>query len=368
MKVSILSKMVWFLVLVILVLAVLAGCDIDSTGPENSDPELTIWLGSYTESGGDDSGAIMLDISSDGRKVTAEIVCRSHDPEGIYGHVYLKGSADGDDIDLHFDPQHPEASEIFDVQLTMGPDGTMTGYFYTSVYDMTADFDCSGLEWADATVDTFFDVGVQIRGMAFDGEHLWISTYSYDHLLIDSTTAIIDTIAVLLEGYIHFTSESMTSDGNVLWNGMPITVSDGGIKTNESNIIEFEKNGDIIRIFRFSHRISGLAWSGEDLWALSSKSDILYRMDLEGSVIDAVAVGVPDLYDIEFDGTYFWAFGWYMERLYKISSTGEVLMVYHLPGEHRIVIPGGLAFDGSHYWCGFITNYPISRILRLSME
>jgi hypothetical protein len=368
MKISILSRMRLFLALVALAIFAVIGCDDKSSGPDRTEPGLTIWLGSNSDTGGVDSGAIMLDLIRNGRKVSAEAVIRSRVLEYPFDHIYFTGTADGDYIQLHLDTDRMPYDYEFDIQLTVGSGGTLEGSFYHSAYGMTADLECAELESADATADTFIDVRAVTLGLAFDGEHIWISTSGRDYFIMDSTAAIVDTIAVLFETDMHWTSDALTSDGTLLWGGFPVTVTDPDGSRNESDIIEFTKDGSISRRFRIGHRTSGLAWSGEDLWSISIESDLLYRLGLDGSVLQTVTVDVPDLVDIAFDGEYFWAIGWFFKRLYKISGAGDVLTVYHLPGEHTFVYPAGLAFDGSHFWYNFDTSYLDSRIYRLSVE
>ena len=244
----------------------------------------------------------------------------------------------------------------------------MTGSFYYSTYDMTGDVDCAGLEWAEAGADDVIDVNAVILGLAYDSENVWMSTSGMDHILMDSTSALVDTVVVFLEGEARWTSDALTSDGTVMYGAYPVTVAGPEGSSNESDIVEFEKDGDVLRRFRIGHRTSGLAWSGEDLWSLPIGSDSLYMLDLDGTVLDAVHAGVPDLVDIEFDGEYFWAIGWFMRRLYKLDSFGGVLMVYYLPFEYGYVYPTALVSDGSHLWYSFNTSYLGSRIYKLSVE
>lgn len=368
MKSAKISGILSSLVLALLALAVLPGCDTVGTGPPPSDPELTIWLGSYSSSGDDDSGAIMIDINRTGRTATAELVIRSHEQETPYNHLYLKGSAIGDHMNLRLDTDRTGSGFTFDLQLRMGPGGTMTGSFYFSTYDMTADIDCIELESAEAGADTLIDVSEVTLGLAYDSEYVWISTSSRDHFLMDSTAAFVDTVVVFLVGDARWASDALTSDGSLLYGGYPVTVTGPERARNESDIVEFERNGNVIRRFRVGHRTSGLAWSGTGLWSLPIESDSLYSLNLEGTILDAVPVGVPDLVDIEFDGTDFWAIGWFMKRLYRIDSSGEVLTVYRLPGEYGYIFPTALAFDGSHFWYSFNTSYLDSRIYRLNVE
>lgn len=368
MKTAVIPGLLSSLILLLVAFAVLPGCE---TGIPNHPPvdyELTSWLGTYSSSGGDDSGVIMLDIARNDRTLTAEAIFRSRESEYPYDHIYLKGRVRGDDIELSLDTERIPYVFEFDLDLVMGSGGSLSGSFYHSAYDMTGDIDCTVLETADAAVDTFVDIKAAGIGLAYDGEHVWMSASGRDHILIDSTFALVDTVAVLFEYETHWVSDALTSDGTLLFGGYPVTVTVPGGTRLESDIIVFEKNGDISKRFRIGHRTGGLAWSGEDLWSLPTGSDYLHRLDLDGSSLESVSVDVPDLVDIEFDGTHFWAIGWFMKRMYKISSSGEVLTVYHLPGEYGFIYPAGLVFDGTHFWYSFNTSYFETRIYKLRAE
>jgi hypothetical protein len=368
MKSAVMPGLLSSLIMLLLSFAVLPGCETGIPNPPPVDSELTVWLGTYSSSGGDDSGVIMLDITRSGGALTAEAIFRSRESESPYDHFYLKGSAHGDNIELSLDTDMIPYIFEFDLDLVVGSGGSLAGSFYHSAYDMTGDIECTRLETADAAVDTFVDIKAAGLGLAFDGEHVWMSASGRDYILIDSSCALVDTVAVLFEYETHWVSDALTSDGSLLFGGYPVAVTGPGGTRNESDIIVFEKNGDISRRFRIGHRTSGLAWSGEYLWSLSTGSDYFYKLDLDGTNLESVSVGVPDLVDIEFDGTDFWAIGWFMKRMYRISSAGEVLTVYHLPGEYGFIYPAGLVFDGTHFWYSFNTSYFETRIYKLRAE
>jgi hypothetical protein len=189
-----------------------------------------------------------------------------------------------------------------------------------------------------------------------------------DHFLMDTSCVFDDTVAVLFEGGLHWTSDALTSDSTSLWGQFPVSVSGPGGLRNESDIIEFGKEGSVLGRFRVGHRVTGLSWDGENLWSLSTSSDAFRRLDPQGNMIDSVSVGIPDLVDIEFDGEDFWAIGWFMKRLYRIDGSGEVTAVFHLPGEHEPIFPAGLTLVGARFWYGFNTSYLDSRVYRLLAE
>ena len=356
------------ILLSIFVISFLPGCGSDAPGPVPPGEGLTIWLGSYTSVGGDDSGSVMFDIDRDGRRVTAETVIRSRRNERPFEHLYLEGSTDGDIIELSLDTARVDYQFQFDVHITLGSGETMSGSFFHSFYEMTADFDCQELESSEAEVDTFLDMHTVMLGLTFDGEDAWISTAAMDHFLVDSTLVFVDTVAVLLAGGAHWTSDALTAGDSMLYGAYPVTVAGPEGSVNESDIIVFTRDGEVSGRFRVGKRISGLAWSGEDLWSLPVESDSLHRIGPDGVILESFAVDVPDLVDIEFDGEYFWGVGWFMKRLYRISATGGPVKVYHLPGEHGFIFPSALAFDGSRFWYGFNTSYLDSRIYLLNVD
>jgi hypothetical protein len=57
-----------------------------------------------------------------------------------------------------------------------------------------------------------------------------------------------------------------------------------------------------------------------------------------------------------------------MKRLYRISGSGDVMSVFHLPSEQGPIYPAGIAFDGERFWYSFNTTYFNTRIYGLRMQ
>jgi hypothetical protein len=348
-----------------LMLAQLA-CEDKSAGPDPVETFQLAFLGAYADEEHGDRGVIMLDIESDGSGLAGEAVIRSRVDEDPYIHVYLKGSTDGEDIELALDTDKVPYQYELTILATRGPGDDLEGSFSYPSGGLEAEFEASALEQADAAVEAYVDLDVSTGGLAFDGEDIWVSTVTRDHIIMSLGGAFIDTVVVLREGA-HWTSDALTSDGTHLWGHLPVTVSDGGVIRNESEIEKFTKEGVIVDSFRIPHRTTGLASDGEYLWSLKAESDSLFRLDGEGTILEAIEVPLPDLVDIDYDGAYFWGIGWFMKRLYKMDGAGDVLRVYHLPCEDGNVFPSGIVFDGEHFWYGLNTVYLDSRIYKVTV-
>jgi hypothetical protein len=342
------------------------GCEEDSSRPDPVEPYQLILLGSYADDEQGDQGVILLDLEFAGAELTGHAVIKSRVNESPLLNVYLKGSSDGDDIQLDLDKEKIPYQYELTITATMGTGHDLTGTFSYPLGDLEAEFQAVTLETADAAVDTLVDLDVSTSGLAFDGEDIWVSTVTKDHILMNLDCAFVDTIAVFIRDA-HWTSDALTSDGTHLWGHLPVTVQGGGEVRNESDIQKFTKEGVIIDSFRIPFRATGLAHDGEYLWSLAADSGSLIRFDDQGTILESIELGLPDLVDIEYDGVYFWGIGWFMKRLYRIDSEGRVLRVYHLPGETGIIFPSAIVFDGEQFWYAFNTSYLDSRIYKMTV-
>jgi len=343
------------------------GCEEKSSRPVPVEPYKAVLLGTYADDGQGDWGVIMLDIDSEDETLTGEAVIRSRAHDDPFLHVYLKGSMDGEDMELDLDTDKVPYQYELTILATKGPGDDLAGAISYPAGGLEAEFEASVLEQADAQVQDFVDLDISSKGLAFDGEDIWVSTITSDYVIMNLEGVFEDTVVVLLWEEAHWTSDALTSDGTHLWGHLPVTVGGGGVALNQSEIKEFTKEGMVVDSFRIPHRTTGLASDGEFLWSLKAESDSLFRFDGEGAIQEGIELPLPDLVDIDYDGAHFWGIGWFMKRLYKIDGAGEVLRVYHLPCEGGNVFPSGIVFDGEHFWYGVNTVYLDSRVYKVAV-
>jgi len=357
----------WVILAGAVLLAGGCGHDDPARPDDESTPVRAFWHGTYASDDGSDHGTLALDVLAGGGQATAELVVRSSVHDDPNDHVYLEGTAAPGALDLQLDRNRIPYAFEFDLQGTEGADGSLTGSFSHPTFELTATFACRGVEVDTLTVESFYDLHATVLGLACDSSAVWASTMGWDYLVVDNLGAVLDTVVVYIWPETHWTSDALTFDGSNLFGHLPITVNDGDVVSDESDIVEFTREGEIVRQFRTGRRTSGLAWDGTHLWSLPIKSDMLFCLDDSGAPIDSLTCAVPDLADIAYRGDCFWAVGAWLQRLYQIDRTGEILRVYDLPRGDIVQAPMGIACDDSTLWyC--CDSWPLSRIYRLSVD
>ncbi|GEM_PF-1000920 len=355
------------LIFVAFLIFIQSGCEDNASNPDPAESSKEILLGSYEKGDQSDGGVVMLDLEYSGSSVTGRAIIRSRLNEYPYLIVHLKGSRQGEAVQLGLDTERIPYQYELTIQATRDLAGDLAGTFFYSIDSLSADFECAVLDEDAAAVDTFVDMNVSVLGLAFDDDNIWISTVSADHILMNTDCSFEDTVTVLMWQGAHWTSDALTWNGTHLWGHLPVTISDGGETRNESEIEKFTREGVITDSFGIPFRTGGLAYDGADLWSLSTGSDSLFRFDTLGTILEGIEIGLPDLVDIEYEDGFFWGIGWFMKRLYKIDPSGEVVRVYHLPGETGIIFPSGIVYDGEHFWYSFNTTYLDARIYKITV-
>ncbi len=139
--------------------------------------------------------------------------------------------------------------------------------------------------------------GTQPNGLAWDGSHLWMSSY-------------------MANGGIYMLEPS---DGSVLKMCTPPTAQYGGY--------------------------GGLAFDGTYLWQADSYGGGIYKLNTaDCSVVSTIPS--PDMYlnDLAWDGNYLWVCGYTSGKLYKLEpSDGSIVAEFDIQGE-------GLTYDGTYLW------------------
>jgi hypothetical protein len=176
---------------------------------------------------------------------------------------------------------------------------------------------------------------------------MWASTLS-DFVRMSVAGEILGRVVVYYAQGLRWTSDALTSDGTHLWGHLPRTVQDATGLHNRSLIIEFAKDGTVTNEFEIPHRTNGLARGAS--CGLSPDATGFKRFDATGNILESIDVFLPDLSDLEYDGTYFWCIGWFLSRLYQIDRSGEIVRVFDLPQDTGTVVPVAIAHDGSLLW------------------
>ncbi len=186
------------------------------------------------------------------------------------------------------------------------------------------------------------------RGLAYDGEALWVCGDSTDQLYrIDgggNVLMVVDTPTVWSDG--------LTYDGEFLWHGSSyldriykLDPADGGMETY------FNSPGG---------RPDGLAFDGTALWHADYDLDRIYRIHINGSVLGAFDAPGPNPNGLTFDGTHLWNADSESRTLYRLTTAGTLVGAYPAPGDH----PTGMTWDGAFLW---VADNATDRLYRMAV-
>lgn len=324
------------------------GCGGGPTTPSGSGTDAgvrTFWQGTYIgqNTAGPDHGSLVFDLVRSGTSVTGELVFRSR---VFADHDVLFMAGAGDAETLAVVPDTSRVGYIFSAGLnaTASPVGELTGTFRYQPTGLVAEVHCGKIPVAAITTELTVEPPDYVRGLATDGEHLWASTLS-DFMLLDEQGLLQDRLMVELSPGLYWTSDALTWDGALLWGHLP---GNRGSETY-SVLIAFDRDGVVQHQVETPDRTTGLAAGNGELWSLAG-GDLLRVNPADGSVQERVPVQLPDLKEIDYDGTDFWGVGWFLPRLYRIDRQGEVLMVADLPDAPGASYPAAVVRDGDSFW------------------
>lgn len=333
------------LVTFLLVLLLPVGCSDGPTTPLGSGPPVReFWQGTYTgqTAAGPDHGSLVFDMVRSGTSVNGELVFRSR-VSSDYGVLFMAGTGDAETLAVV--PDTSRISYTFSAGLNASRSDTgLTGTIRYQPTGLVAEVDCREIPVAAITTELTVEPPDYVRGLATDGVHLWASTLS-DFMLLDRQGMVQDRLTVQLQPDLYWTSDALTWDGWLLWGHLP---GNRGSETY-SVLIAFDGNGVVRHQVETPDRTSGLAAGNGELWSLAG-GDLLRVTQADGVVVERVPVQLPDLKEIDYDGTDFWAVGWFLPRLYRIDRWGDVLMVADLPEAPGASYPAAVVRDGDSFW------------------
>ncbi len=174
-------------------------------------------------------------------------------------------------------------------------------------------------------------------GFTWDGEYLWVGSYSGILYKVDSTT-----------GAIVF---QMNAPGTVAsglgWDWHALWVSD-----RDSDLIYRvdPATGDILWTLTAPGAWpGGLGWDGRDLWHSNyySPSHIYYMDDETGEIYDDFPAPMERGMGIAWDGISLWNADYINDVIFELDpTTGDVIQSFAAPDDS----PHDLAYDGHYLW------------------
>ncbi|MFA5130078.1 MAG: hypothetical protein WC477_04135 [Patescibacteria group bacterium] len=184
--------------------------------------------------------------------------------------------------------------------------------------------------------------------IAFDGTHLWAS--SYDHLAeIDiNTNAVIASVALDWQ-----TAAGIAFDGARMWTafagGWEVTAvnvqTNVRDRTNKNNAVD--------------NNTHGMAFDGKYVWSARGDAGTVIKNDLTdgGSGIATTTVGINP-YGLAFDGRYLWVANAGSDNVSKVDTITNAVIATTTVG----TAPHGIAFDGKYVWVANSGSNTVSQI------
>lgn len=184
------------------------------------------------------------------------------------------------------------------------------------------------------------------RGLAWDGENLWLvaaedEEFPTIYKLDPSDGSVLDSFDAPGPGH-----RDLAWDGESLW------YSSHGHRT----IYQIDpSDGTVLNSFLSPRgddsQPRGLAWDGENLWHSDAAGPerMIFRLSPEdGEVLDSFTSPVTLPVALEWDGTHLWTSQLSEPtNLVRFTTTGEIVSSIESPGEEAAV---GLAFDADGPW------------------
>ncbi len=194
------------------------------------------------------------------------------------------------------------------------------------------------------TLWSFTCPGPFCNGLAWDGEHFWLSRGDSAVLYRLSSTGVVETVFGLPPEVVF--PADLTWDGAHLW-----MVDEQSARAYELD----PATGNALRSFRLPDSASadpnswGLAWDGQYLWHSDyTGTGHIYQLDtVAGAVVSQFIPPNGDMLGIAWDGTYLWGVDMGTQFAYKMTvPAGTVVDSF----EWQVPSPLGLVWDGSFFW------------------
>ncbi len=135
------------------------------------------------------------------------------------------------------------------------------------------------------------------------------------------------------------------------WDGEHLWITSEGA---EKIVAVDPESGAITREIPFPIAATGgSAWDGTSLWQLAYAERKIYQIDRDSGTIrgSIKAPGQGICSGMTFDGSHFWLANPDEKKLFRIDREGAVVAVY--PGLYETT---GLAWDGRHLWSGVLVG------------
>jgi len=209
------------------------------------------------------------------------------------------------------------------------------------------------LRWYDTNqAGNQFPVGHTPRGIAFDGDHIYIGSW-HESNQVWMVMKLRASDGSLVDMYCNNlpvgTLKSITFDGAHIWVATSFDNSVTKLKASD---------GSFVGRYRVGDSPEGMAFDGANIWVSNSADNTVTKLKAsDGSLVGTYGVGGTPL-RIAFDGANIWVTNFGDNTVTKLkASDGSLVGTYGVGGG-----PRGMAFDGANIW---ITNSTDNTVTKL---
>lgn len=196
-------------------------------------------------------------------------------------------------------------------------------------------------EW---TIVQSWDIPGKASGLAWDGTYLYFGIYGSngDHFYrFDPSDGSTQQ---------QFIAPSVGDCFGMTWDGSELWITDHVTSPSApATAIELEISGNILSTFNLpDHYMSGIAYDDGDFWVGTYYPDpgIIYKIDNTGSVLSQFVPPADQIWDICTHDNDLWMVDYNSNMIFKTDQTGNVLE----SNACENVKPAGIVYDGTYLW------------------
>lgn len=196
----------------------------------------------------------------------------------------------------------------------------------------------------DWTIVATYTIPGKASGLAWDGTYIYFGIYGSngDHVYqFDPATGINQELFInptISDTY------GMTYDGSNLW------ITDHVLSSSvPAYALQLDFSGNVVSQFNLpDHYMSGIAYDNGDYWVATYYPDpgTIYKVDGSGNILNQINSPEQQPWDVCMQDNDLWVADYNSNMLYKIDQTGTILENHACEN----IKPSGVVYDGQYLW------------------
>ena len=189
-----------------------------------------------------------------------------------------------------------------------------------------------------------WDIPGKASGLAYDGTYLYFGIYGSDG---DHFYRFDPSNGAIQQQFINPAIDDcfgLTWDGSSLW-----AVNQPSSSNQPAQATELNLSGTILSTFDLpDHYMSGIAWDAGEYWVGTYYPDpgTTYHVDGSGNVLSQFTPPADQIWDICMQGNDLWMVDYNSNMIYRTNQSGTVLESH----ASENIKPSGIVYDGTYIW------------------